>query len=146
MTLYCAGLLPLCYYPYLHQTSQRGHPHLHRSDNSSRHQTMGRMDDVMIVMGTSLDPTFTINGDNPELDRYIMHQYISRYLDMKVKVVKVKFHFYFSAIFKLIQFSHFSGRYQTGAPKFPSWRGLPWLGGGGGRGRGAGQGRLFVRY
>ena len=102
------------------------------------------MGDLMNVMGTSLDRTFTINGDNLELD--IIHQYISRYLNMKVKLVKVKFHFSFSAIFKLIQFSHFSGRYQTGAPKFPSWRGLPWLGGGGGRGRGAGQGRLFVRY
>ena len=101
---------------------------------------------VMIVMVTSLDPTFTINnGDN--VCRYTsIHIQISRYLDMKVKVVKVKFHFSFSAIFKLIQFSHFSGRYQTGAPKFPSWRGLPGLGGGGGRGRGAGQGRLFVRY
>ena len=81
MTLYCAGLLPLCYYPYLHQTSQRGHPHphphLHRSDNSSRHQTMGRKGDVMIVMGTSLDPTFSINGDNPELDIYI-----NTYLDI----------------------------------------------------------------
>ena len=88
MTLYCAGLLPLCYYPYLHQTSQRGHPHphphLHRSDNSSRHQTMGtgrmgEMGDVMNVMGTSLDPTFTItiNGDNPELDIYI-----NTYLDI----------------------------------------------------------------
>ena len=84
MTLHCAGLLPLCYYPYLHQTSQRGHPHphLHRSDNSSRHQTMGtgrmgEMGDVMNVMGTSLDPTFTINGDNPELIIYI-----NTYLDI----------------------------------------------------------------
>ena len=46
----------------------------------------------MIVMGTSLDPTFTINGDNPELD--IIHQYISRYLNMKVMLVKLNFIFH----------------------------------------------------
>ena len=32
---------------------------------------VGRVNDVMIVMGTSLDLTFTIIGDNPELDIYI---------------------------------------------------------------------------
>ena len=32
---------------------------------------------VMIVMVTSLDPTFTINGDNPELIIYI-----NTYLDI----------------------------------------------------------------